>query len=68
MRRILAAVWEYIRYTPGLILDYCMEHMWAEILLTIVVSILTSLLTIFSIALLAAAGCIPSPWWSAALQ
>lgn len=59
----LLDAWEYIRYTPELILDYCMEHMWAEILLTIVVSILACLLTNFLLALLMAAGYIPSPWW-----
>ena len=59
----LLDAWEEIRWIPGAILDYCMEHTWAEILLTIVVSILASLLTLFLLAFLMAKGWLPYPWW-----
>ena len=51
------------REIPGAFLDYLTEHAWAAILVQIVVSVLACLITIFLIALLAAAGYIPSPQW-----
>lgn len=51
------------REIPGAFLDYLIDHRWAAILVQIVVSVLACLITIFLIALLAAAGYIPPPQW-----
>lgn len=66
IRRLLNQLTELAataREIPGALVDFLMEHRWAKVLATIVVSILAYLITIALLAVLGAAGYIPSPPW-----
>lgn len=63
MLRKLHDALEFFLYLPGAFIDFLMDHRWARVLTTLVVSVLVSLLTMLLLAFLMAAGYIPkSPW------
>lgn len=66
LRRLLNQLTELAataREIPGALVDFLMERRWAKVLATIVASILAYLITIALLAVLGAAGYIPSPPW-----
>lgn len=56
-------IFKRIWWELGLFLDFLVDHSWAQVLVTVVVVIATSLITMLLLAYLMAGGYIPRPQW-----